>query len=238
MIASRSLRRLLFVAVAALCLPGCGPGRTAPSDANEDRVPDVPPIDATKPTKNSIAELCERLKIKPEPGMFTISEGQIREVRLNNADIKDISPLEGLPLTHLNLLGTQVEDISVVKTLNLNTLWLNGTRVKDLSPLKGKSLESLDITGTPVTDLSPLKGMTSLRRLKLSHSKVTDLTPLNGLKLQRIIFNPAVVTRGLDAVRNMASLKHMHTRFQTDPRRYFSPAKFWDEYDKRTLPPE
>ena len=160
----------------------------------------------------------------------------LEKLYLNKTKVADISPLDGMPLKRLNLLETRVTDISVVKTLNLNMLWLNDTKVKDLSPLKKLSLESLDITGTPVTDLSAISGMNSLERLNLERCVVTDFTPLKDLKLQRIVFQPSRITNGLEIIRNMDSLRHMHTRFQDDEKDWLTPKAFWDRHAAGTLP--
>lgn len=160
----------------------------------------------------------------------------LEELYLNKTKVADLSPLDGMPLKLLNLLETRVTDISVVKTLNLNMLWLNDTKVKDLSPLKKLSLESLDITGTPVTDLSAISGMKSLERLNLERCAVTDLTPLKDLNLKRITFQPSKITKGLDVIRGMESLKHMHTRFQTTREGWLEPGAFWAAHAAGTLP--
>ena len=230
--------RWCFLAIVWTALfAGCGPGKTVEEDSDPDP-PDVEAIDPTEPKVDEFEELCAKLKVDPEDAGHERSEGKITHLYLNNTNVSDLSPLKGLPLTHLNLLGTRVADISVVKDLNLNTLWLNETRVEDISALKGKSLESLDLTGTPVTDVSALKGMTSLRRLRLSRSMVTDLSPLQGLQLERLVFDPRKITSGLDAVKQMKSLKRMHTRMQDDQRQFLSPEDFWKAHAAGTLPAE
>ena len=62
------------------------------------------------------------------------------EVRLRNTGITDLSPLEGMALTQLDLSGAR--------------------RITDLSPLEGMALTQLDLSGARrITDLSPLEGM-------------------------------------------------------------------------------
>jgi hypothetical protein len=159
----------------------------------------------------------------------------LKELRVNYTRISDISPVADLPLEQFSLANTHVKNISHVKLMPLNTLWLNSTKVTDLSPLKGKSLVSLDISGTDISDLSALKNMTSLKRLNLRRSKVTDLTPLEGLQIQRLIFNPEKITKGLDVVRNMQTLQFLHVIFP--PGNQFIPAaRFWQLYDAGMLP--
>lgn len=236
-------------------IAGCGPQKTQVEA--DPQLKQVEPLEPTE-TANPVQKLREELKLNPGEGeIYRDDHGKItkvylertrvtdisplkglplEELYLSYTNVKDLSPLTGMPLNKLNVMDTRVTDISVVQTMDADglTLWLNDTKVKDLSPLKGKSLESLDLTGTPVTDLSPLSGMKSLRRLNLERCAVKDLTPLKGLQLQRIVFDPAKITKGLDAIRQMDSLRFMHTRFQNDGK-WLSPEEFWRQAKAGTL---
>ena len=125
------------------------------------------------------------------------------------------------------LFDTQVSDISAVKEMPLNTLWLTESKVEDLTTLKGKSLWSLDIEGTQIKDLSVLSEMKSLQRLNIANTEIDDLTPLKDLQLQRLIFTPDKIKKGMEHVRLMRSLRELKTSFDT--RR---PNEFWQEFDK------
>jgi hypothetical protein len=74
---------------------------------------------------------------------------------------------------------------------------------------------------TAVADLSPLKGA-PLEFLKVSEcGKLTDLSPLAGMPLAEICLPPQV-TKGMDALRRMKSLKNINHQ----------PAdEFWKKYD-------
>jgi hypothetical protein len=86
------------------------------------------------------------------------------------------------------------------------------------------------VEGTPVSDLTPLAGMTSLRRLNIARTGITDLTPLGGLQLERLIFTPSKIERGLEAVRGMTSLTALGTRFE-DASDTLPPDQFWEKLD-------
>jgi hypothetical protein len=100
----------------------------------------------------------------------------------------------------------------------------NRQMITDLTPLQGMLLTTLDLQGcAQVQDLSPLQGM-PLTSLNLrACAQVQDLTPLQGLKLETI-FLPPKVTRGMDVLRNMSSLKTIQGK---------PAAEFWKEYDAR-----
>ena len=102
--------------------------------------------------------------------------------------------------------------------------------MKDLAPIAEHGLVSLDVQGSAINDLSSLVKMTSLKRLNISQTDVTDLTPLAGLELSRLIFSPEKITKGIEAVRNMASLQELDTSFEGNSRP-MSPSEFWERYD-------
>jgi tetratricopeptide (TPR) repeat protein len=105
--------------------------------------------------------------------------------RFNTKAVHDLSPLAGMPVSVLSLLGTSVTDLSPLQGMPLTSLDLcqcNG--IKDLSPLKGMPLAWLNLTNCEqVKDLTPLKGMplTWLRLEGCGH--ISDLTPLGGMPL-------------------------------------------------------
>ena len=175
-------------------------------DLTGTAVNDLSPL-AGMPLEQLYLENTQVHELSPLAGM------PLEILRLEQTPVADISPLAGLPLEQLNLYGTQVKDISVVREMPLNTLWLTDTQVRDLRPLEGLRLESLDIHGTPVRDLSPLRGMLSLRRLDIAESQVTDLSPLAGLMLERLIFTPERIEKGIEVVREMPTLKAIGTSF-------------------------
>jgi hypothetical protein len=104
---------------------------------------------------------------------------------------------------------------------------LNGTKVKDFSPLKGMPLTRLALGGTKLRDLELVKGM-PLKVLEFHDTKVTNLTPLKGMPLGVICQTPKNITRGLDMLRDMKSLKTIG--IDRDQSR--SAAEFWERYDK------
>lgn len=252
---------LLLIAILG-GLTGCGSGNADERAEEKDKVPQPAVLTPTPAEKNSVEALKAALGIKPTDTRrrFAEDDGKVvavhlddlpiksiaplkglplRELRLNRTDVSDLSPIEGMPLEFLNLEKTPVTDLKPVASLkSLKILWLNKSSVSDLSPLKEATPESLDLTGTKVTDLSPLSGMKSLRRLNLEDCAVTDLTPLKGLALQRLVFDPKKIRKGLDAVRNMQTLSAMHTYFPENPPPNFflRPQQFWALFDAGNLP--
>ena len=92
-----------------------------------------------------------------------------------------------------------------------------------------KSLMSLDLRGTGVTDegLAYFKG-TPLKGLNIDNTGITDLTPLQGMPLEDIRLTPKNITRGLDILRDMKSLKTIGINWDQS----WPAAEFWKRYDK------
>jgi hypothetical protein len=56
---------------------------------------------------------------------------------------------------------------------------------------------------------------------------VSDLSPLEGLNLAEIAFTPKNITKGLEVIRQMKSLKTLGPVWD----KRFPPAEFWKKYD-------
>ncbi len=154
----------------------------------------------------------------------------LKVVWLNECPIVDLSPLENMKLDELNLCDTPLQNLDTVKTMTLGTLWMRNTAVKELGPIANHGLTSLDVQGSAVNNLNALKEMVSLKRLNISQTDVTDLSPLAGLSLERLIFTPEKIEKGIDAIRGMASLREMDTSFE-GVSRPLAPSEFWERYD-------
>lgn len=158
----------------------------------------------------------------------------LRKLYLSRTRVENLGPLRGAPLEDLNLLGTPVKDLSPLAECPIKMLWLTGCPVADISPLRRVPLVSLTLQDTKVSDLSPLEGH-PLQRLHIGGAEVADLTPLGSSQLTRLIFTPSKITKGLDAVRKMASLQELGTRFDDAADDKMPPATFWELYDKGEL---
>ena len=75
--------------------------------------------------------------------------------------------------------------------------------------------------------LAHFKGM-PLRELWIDNTGITDLTPLQGMPLEEIRLTPKNITRGLDILRDMKSLKTIGIGWK----QAWPAAEFWERYDK------
>ncbi len=88
-------------------------------------------------------------------------------------------------------------------------------------------MQDLNLLGTGVTDLEPLRGM-PLKFLWLNETPVSDLTPLKGLSLKRLIFTPGRITKGLEIIREMKSIREIGPSFENR----MNPSQFWNLYSE------
>jgi hypothetical protein len=138
-------------------------------------------------------------------------------------------------VTDFGFCTNNVTDVSPVRALErLGALKCDGTwnsgknKFSDLSPLKGMPLTLLRCFNTWVSDLTPLKGM-PLTELYCNDTRVSDLSPLEGMKLTTFVFTPRRITKGLELIRQMKSLKAIG--FSWERKDQFPPDVFWKKYD-------
>jgi len=87
----------------------------------------------------------------------------------------------------------------------------------------------LVVNNTKVSDagLANFRGA-PLTVLAIFNTGITDLTPLRGMPLEDIRLTPKNITRGLDILRDMKSLKTIGI----DVKHVCPAAEFWKRYDK------
>ena len=134
--------------------------------------------------------------------------------------------IEGMGLIKLEINNTSITDLSPLKGMPLTALFCHGAKVSDLTPLKGMQLTFLHALSTRISDLSPLRDM-PLVELVIGDTQVTDLTPLKGMKLQRFAFTPGNITKGIEIIRGMNSIRQITP--DEGPR--MAPEEFWKKYD-------
>ena len=139
-------------------------------------------------------------------------------------ELESVSGIEGAPLTRLTLHSCpKLKSIDALAGMKLTAANVEGcSLLTDISALRGMPLTYLKISGTQVTDLTPIKGA-PLNHVHLEDTKVTDVTPLAGSPIEKLIFNPKNITKGLEVIRNMKTIKEIGRTW--DERT--TPAEFW-----------
>lgn len=156
-----------------------GPGTVAVVINNDHNLQDISPL---KRLRISAVDLsgCDVRDLSPLEGMPIMTlylEG--------NAHLTDLGPVLGMPLQSLYISETGIENLGPLRGAPLEEFNALGTRVKDLSPLSESPIKMLWLTGCPVKDISPLKKV-PLVSLTLENTLVDDISPLAGHPLQRL----------------------------------------------------
>jgi len=169
-------------------------------------------------------------------------------------NIRDLSPLQGMPLTSLNLMYcNEIHDLTPLQGMKLAYLAvpnqitdkdltrLQGMKitslefsfcndVQDLRPLQGMRLSSLTLAAcNQARDLTPLQGVPLTSLYLIGSGQVSDLTPLRGMELQELYFDPRKITKGMDIIRQMKSLKTVGIEWHRNQQ--MPAAEFWKKYD-------
>ena len=121
-----------------------------------------------------------------------------------------LTPLRGMPLHYVGAYRAErLTDLSPLNAMRLTGINLQGTMVSDITPLKGMPLVDLNIPNTRVRDLTPLEEMNSLRGLSCG-DLVTDLSPLKKLGLEQFYFHSFNAERDANKLRAITALKRMN----------------------------
>jgi len=204
---------------------------------------------AALPAAEQLEEVRKEL-VRRNPGFdgkvgHKIENGVVTEFRIVTDQVTDILPIRVFnALRVLDCSGThttdwhgngQLVDLTPLKGMNLAGLAvvrLHYTRVGDagLAHFRDcKRLADLNLCDTQVGDagLAHFKGM-PLRVLRIYRTGVTDLSPLQGMPLEDVRLTPKNISRGLDILRDMKSLKTIGIDYSQS----WPAAEFWERYDK------
>lgn len=143
------------------------------------------------------------IDLSPLRGLPVVSLG------FRESSISDLRPLAGLPLHSLVIKSPALTDLSPLRGTPIMELYLDCENLFDLSPLKDTKLETLSIRSPKLTDLSAIRNL-PLNYLRMRGCGVTDLSPLAGMSLEDIEFDSGQITKGLEVLRGMKSLKQIN----------------------------
>jgi serine/threonine protein kinase len=208
-----------------------------------DKVTDIAPIRAFNAlrvlgctgTSTNFAPYGQLVDLSPLKGMKLagLMSLDLHETKVTDAGMVYFNDCKNL--SHLNLTGTKVSDVGLAHFKdceNLTILALGRTRVSDMGLAhfkEWKDLTYLCLDYTKVTDrgLAHLKGA-PLTVLWIYNTVITDLTPLQGMPLEEIRVTPKNITKGLDILRGMKSLKTIGISHD----QAWPAAEFWERYDR------
>ena len=126
------------------------------------------------PDPNLRAAIAEAIGVPLSTPIFRGHLGNLTRLDARNANISDLTGLEGATnLIGLNLGPGYVE---------AENRWINSNSVSDLSPLTGLTkLRSLVLGDNNISDISTVAGLTNLTTLYLWNNSISDISAVAGL---------------------------------------------------------
>ena len=126
------------------------------------------------PDPNLRAAIAEAIGLPPNTPIFRGHLGNLTRLDARNANISDLTGLEGA--TNLRILDLGAE---YVEAENRS---INSNSVSDFSPLTGLTkLRSLYLQDSNISDISTVVRLTSLTRLYLWNNNISDISAVSGL---------------------------------------------------------
>jgi Leucine-rich repeat (LRR) protein len=174
-------------------------------DVSSTRISDLTPLAANT--------LLTRLELRFMKHLHSLSAlyqlKSLKQLNCTGTPISTLAPLAGLPLSTLDLDGTQVSDIGPLSSLHdLSFLDISRTKVSDLSPLKDlQKLHTLSLDKSQVADLSPLMNIRSLALSQTYGSLSFSQCPISDLELLRLSKAGRYQTKTLEVINYLRS-KH------------------------------
>jgi serine/threonine protein kinase/Leucine-rich repeat (LRR) protein len=158
------------------------------------KVTDLGPL-AGMPLTNLDISITSWGDLSPLKGMPLVN------LEIGGNNLTNLTFLEGTPLQRLSAYHVgNLKDLRPLQTLPLRQLILYGSAAEDLSPLEGLQLEGLNLSSSKVRDISPLRGM-PLRALTLSSCMVESVGVLEGMPLNELHLNGCLELRDISALR-------------------------------------
>lgn len=136
-----------------------------------------------------------------------IREEGLFEQRGSISSLEDLKHMPGL--REVSLYRQEIRDLTPLRSLKITHLGIGYNPVTDLSPLSGHStISSLNLSCLDLMSLEVLKTLPSLRHLILADVPVTDLKDLSGLPVEELnIFNLNPLEA--DALADMPNLREL-----------------------------
>lgn len=155
------------------------PSMTALPELRSLSVSNVRNVDFTRLASTSIREL--RLNDAGLTDVSFLSSMHPRIIYINNNNVSDLNPLaSNSDLEILDASSNQIADLSPFQGLTLFSLNLADNNISDLASIAGATIEGLDLSDNQIANVQPLSLVSSLASLTLRNNLVSDLSSLSG----------------------------------------------------------
>jgi serine/threonine protein kinase len=146
---------------------------------------------------------------------------------VHNVDVRDLGPLRGLALDHLEIGSVQVTSLEPLRGMPLTRLVVRYVNVTDLGPLAASPIADLHLHHLDIADISPLRSL-PLRVLRLNDCPLLfDVSPLKECRSLEQLVLPSNA-RDIEFLRAFPNLREISFTDQLMPAE-----EFWKAYDAR-----
>jgi serine/threonine protein kinase len=129
----------------------------------------------------------------------------------DRGQLSDLTPLQGMALEELNCWWNRdLRDMSPVRGMPLKSTQFGETPIEDLSPFAGMPLERLCINGCPVRNLDIVHQLPQLQTLNCLECPISTIEPLAGKNLRHLSFNFQASRGDQDILRQMPRLNQIN----------------------------
>ncbi|MFN4260212.1 MAG: protein kinase domain-containing protein [Gemmataceae bacterium] len=183
---------------------------------DSDQVTDISPVRVFKDRLQSIRFSAGRsqasgrlVDLSPLQGMpLTRAELQ------GNALLTNLEPLRGAKLIFINICHTSVRDLSPLEDMPIGVLWATFTQIEDVTPLRQiPTVGHFTVSHSPLRDITPLAG-TNINRLDITNTLVEDLAPLRLMPKLSALNGTFVVHRDLEHLKAIPQLTRINEGYK------------------------
>jgi len=156
-------------------------------------------------TKDKEGRLSLNLQSHREVVDLTPLQGMtLSQLNIAQTGVTSLTPLVGMPLQGLTATNLAIRDLGPLRDMPLTALGINAcAQLSSLAPLRGMKLTVFSMNGVKqISDLSPLQDM-PLVYLDLTDCNLTSLAALEGLKLRSLSLSHNAGIRDFGILRPM-----------------------------------
>jgi eukaryotic-like serine/threonine-protein kinase len=148
--------------------------------------------------------------IRPLGCLIDLKTVTLKGEEPTTGQLTDLTPLRSLRLHNLVVSGNpQLRDLSPLKGMPIFYLDVSNTGVVSLADLAASPLQELRMANAPVADLDPVRSLPQLRLLDCRGCPIASLEPLAGSSVEQLMldYRPA---RDARVLKSLASLRKIN----------------------------
>ncbi|BDR55288.1 hypothetical protein KIMH_13990 [Bombiscardovia apis] len=123
---------------------------------------------------------------------------KLREIRIDNNQITDISPITGLPdLSTLSANSNQITTVGALDNPSLQSLQLQINKISSIASINWTNLtklQNIDLANNQITDISPVTGLPSLTGLRAQNNQITNLGSFDNPNIEHLYLKNNKIT--------------------------------------------